>query len=90
MLGIVILAAAAGWAAITVFCTERPEVPPAEYLPAVWPLWCAPYACVHTRLLGLLIFVGVIVDALIAQFRSGNRGQRIAGGPTPEGVGFSI
>jgi 1,4-dihydroxy-2-naphthoate octaprenyltransferase len=69
VLGVVILAAAAGWAAIKVFDTERPEVPPADYPPDVWPLWYAPYAFVHTRLFGLLFFVGVIVDALWAQFR---------------------
>lgn len=64
VLGVVILAAAAGWAAIKVFGTERPEVPPADYPPDVWPLWYAPYAFVHTRLFGLLFFVGLIVDAL--------------------------
>ena len=69
VLGVVILAGAAGWAAIKVFRTERPEAPPADYPPDVWPLWYAPYAFVHTRLFGLLFFVGVIVDALWAQFR---------------------
>ena len=66
VLGVVILAATAGWAAISVFGNVRPE---ADYPPDVWPLWYAPYACVHTRLFGLLFFVGVIVDALWAQFR---------------------
>jgi 1,4-dihydroxy-2-naphthoate octaprenyltransferase len=69
VMGVVILAGAAAWAAIKVFRTERPEAPPADYPPDVWPLWYAPYAFVHTRLFGLLFFVGLIIDALWAQFR---------------------
>ena len=69
VMGVVILAGAAAWAAIKVFRTERPEAAPADYPPDVWPLWYAPYAFVHTRLFGLLFFAGLIIDALWAQFR---------------------
>ena len=69
VMGVVIVAGAAAWAAIKVFRTERPEAPPADYPPDVWPLWYAPYAFVHTRLFGLLFFAGLIIDALWAQFR---------------------
>ena len=67
-LAIVALALPTAWAAIKIFTTIRPDAPPADYPPDVWPLWYAPYAFVHTRTFGLLFLLGLIVEAIWAQF----------------------
>ena len=67
-LAVVLLAAPHAWGAIKIFLQPRPDAPPADYPPDVWPLWYAPYAFVHTRNFGLLFFVGLIIDAVYRQF----------------------
>jgi len=67
-LAIVVLALPSAWAAIKIFTTIRPDAPPADYPPDVWPLWYAPYAFVHTRTFGLLFLLGLIVEAIWKQF----------------------
>ena len=66
---IVVVALAAAKAAIAVFGKERPEAPPADYPPEVWPLWYAPFAFVHTRTFGGLFLLGMLLDALWTQLR---------------------
>ncbi|MCE2852930.1 MAG: prenyltransferase [Roseiflexaceae bacterium] len=66
-MAIVLLALPHAWAAIKVFVAPRPDAPPANYPPDVWPLWYAPYAFVHTRNFGLLFLVGLIIDAIVRQ-----------------------
>jgi 1,4-dihydroxy-2-naphthoate octaprenyltransferase len=66
---IVVLALSTAKAAIDVFGKERPESPPADYPPEVWPLWYAPFAFVHTRTFGGLFLLGMVLDALWTQLR---------------------
>ena len=47
-----------------VFAAPKPAAAPAEYPPAVWPLWFSAHAFQHTRHFTLLFLFGVIIDSL--------------------------
>ncbi len=59
---VVLLAATALTRTIPVFLRPRPEAPPPELPPDVWPLWYAPLAFVHTRRFGALFMLGLILE----------------------------
>lgn len=58
-------AATALLAAVPVYRRARPDAPPADFPPDVWPLWYAPFAFVHTRRFGALFMLGLLVDLFI-------------------------
>ena len=48
--------------AIRAFLQPRPDAPPAEYPPNIWPLWYAAFAFSHTRRFGGLFLLGLALD----------------------------
>ncbi len=50
--------------AVRAFAHPRPQAPPAEYPPNIWPLWFAAFAFQHTRRFGGLFLLGLTADVL--------------------------
>lgn len=47
---------------VRAFSHPRPQRPPAEYPPNIWPLWYAAFAFSHTRRFGALFLLGLALD----------------------------
>jgi 1,4-dihydroxy-2-naphthoate octaprenyltransferase len=45
----------------------KPDSPPADYPPEIWPLWFSAYAFRHTRRFTTLFLIGVVLDTLLFQ-----------------------
>jgi 1,4-dihydroxy-2-naphthoate polyprenyltransferase len=56
--------------AVKMYKAPRPEAPPAEYPPDVWPLWFVAVAFLHTRRFGGLYMLGLLVGLLLEGSRS--------------------
>lgn len=52
------------WLALRAYTQPRPDAPPAEYPPNIWPLWYAAFAFQHTRRFGGLFLLGLVGDLL--------------------------
>jgi 1,4-dihydroxy-2-naphthoate octaprenyltransferase len=50
--------------ALRAFSHSRPQAPPPEYPPNIWPLWYAAFAFAHTRRFGGLFLLGLAVDVV--------------------------
>jgi len=50
--------------ALRAYAQPRPQAPPAEYPPNIWPLWYAAFAFQHTRRFGGLFLLGLAADLL--------------------------
>lgn len=50
--------------AVHVYLHPRPEAPPPEYPPNVWPLWYSAFAFRHTRRFGSLFLFGLVAEML--------------------------
>lgn len=48
--------------AVLVYRQPRPEAPPPEYPPGIWPLWYSAFAFQHTRRFGGLFLLGLLLD----------------------------
>ena len=48
--------------ALMAYRQPRPDVPPKEYPPGIWPLWYAAFAFQHTRRFGGLFLLGLALD----------------------------
>lgn len=61
---LLVVFAAAPWyvRAVRAFSHPRPQAPPAEYPPGIWPLWYAAFAFSHTRRFGGLFLLGLAAD----------------------------
>jgi 1,4-dihydroxy-2-naphthoate octaprenyltransferase len=47
-----------------VFARAKPDSPPQDYPPEVWPLWFSAHAFSHTRKFTSLFLIGVLLDTL--------------------------
>ncbi len=61
---VVFFAAKWAWLAIQAYLRPRPDAPPAEYPPNIWPLWYAAFSFSHTRRFGLLFLLGLVLDVI--------------------------
>jgi 1,4-dihydroxy-2-naphthoate octaprenyltransferase len=48
--------------ALRAYGHPRPQTPPPEYPPNIWPLWYAAFAFAHTRRFGGLFLLGLVAD----------------------------
>jgi 1,4-dihydroxy-2-naphthoate octaprenyltransferase len=48
--------------ALRAYRHPRPQTPPPEYPPNIWPLWYAAFAFAHTRRFGGLFLLGLLAD----------------------------
>lgn len=51
--------------ALKAYGSRRPERPPPELPPNVWPLWFVAFAFHHTRRFGMLYVLGLVADVVI-------------------------
>jgi 1,4-dihydroxy-2-naphthoate octaprenyltransferase len=51
---------------LRVFEQSKPDLPPADYPPEVWPLWFSAHAFSHTRRFTSLFLAAVVLDTLLA------------------------
>ena len=49
-----------------VFSEPKPDTPPADYPPEVWPLWFSAHAFRHTRRFTSLFLLGLVLDTVFA------------------------
>lgn len=52
------------WLSLRAYSQPRPDAPPDEYPPGIWPLWYAAFAFQHTRRFGLLFLLGLMLDVV--------------------------
>lgn len=50
---------------LRVFARAKPDSPPPDYPPEVWPLWFSAHAFSHTRKFTSLFLVGMLLDTLL-------------------------
>lgn len=53
------------WLSIKAYRQRRPERPPKELPPNVWPLWFVAFAFHHTRRFGMLYVLGLVLDVVV-------------------------
>ena len=51
--------------ALRAYSHPRPQAPPPEYPPNIWPLWYAAFAFAHTRRFGGLFLLGLLADVAV-------------------------
>jgi 1,4-dihydroxy-2-naphthoate octaprenyltransferase len=56
--------------ALKMYQSPRPEAPPDNYPPNVWPLWFVAVAFLHTRRFGGLYMLGLLLGLLLEGTRS--------------------
>ncbi len=68
LLLVVLVALPTLWLVLRAYSQPRPEKPPKELPPNVWPLWFVAFAFLHMRRFGMLYVLGIVADVAAHRF----------------------
>lgn len=68
LLLVVFIALPTLWLALRAYSRPRPDKPPKELPPNVWPLWFVAFAFLHMRRFGMLYVAGIVADVAAHRF----------------------